>query len=257
MNQPPSADLGVALPPPDPPKWRLALGVLVVLAAIAVVVLVVRLVPQRVADPLRPMPADVRQRVQAATVWVVGDAPEGQSEGSGFVSKPGFVLTNAHVVEHTTNLRCVLGCGTPQSRTVPAKVLRLGRPGEVDDIALLALNTGAVQPLRLASAEQAAEGTPLAAFGYPLGSTLTTSSQGPQISIRGGTVTARRKDDAGRLAWLESDVLAEVGNSGGPVVTFEGRVLGLATMLVGPNLRTARIVPAEMLQRFAAGSVTK
>ena len=40
------------------------------------------------------------------------------------------------------------------------------------------------------------------------------------------------------------------------MVALHGKVIGLSTMLVGPNLRTARIVPAEVLASFAAGSVT-
>jgi S1-C subfamily serine protease len=55
----------------------------------------------------------------------------------------------------------------------------------------------------------------------------------------------------GRVGWVESDVPAEVGNSGGPMVNSQGEVLGLATMLVGPNLHTALAASAEMIRDVA------
>ncbi|NUP98600.1 MAG: trypsin-like peptidase domain-containing protein, partial [Armatimonadetes bacterium] len=236
-------------------KTRLLLGVVTTVAAIVAVALVLRFVPQRRSDPLAPMAAEVRRTVQAGTVWIRAAMAEGESEGSGFVSKSGYVFTNAHVVEGARSVRVVFDTGTPLVRSVAARLVRVGHPGEADDVALLAVPTGSVKPLRLTDAGKLTEGTPLAAFGFPLGSTVSTSEHGPQISIRSGTVTALRRDNAGRVSWVESDILAEVGNSGGPVVTHQGEVVGLATMLVGPNLRTARIVPANYLRRFGPQAV--
>lgn len=249
--------IGVALPPPDPPKWRILAAIFAVALTVAAVVAVFRFVPERRANPVELIPTDVREQVRAGTVWIRLSVPGGESEGSGFVSREGYVLTNAHVVAGGKTATVVFDPGLPTMRKMPAKVVRAGHPGEVDDIALLSVATGQVRPLPLAEPAKLLEGIAVAAFGFPLGSTVSTSSLGPQISIRTGRITALRRDDAGRLQWVESDVLAEVGNSGGPVVTFDGKVVGLATMLVGPNLRTARIVPADVLARFAPGAVTR
>lgn len=251
-----SDPVGVALPPPDPPKWRILIPILALAAAAAVVTLVIQLVPKKLTAE-EQMPREVRQRVQAATVWVRATVAEGESEGSGFVSANGYVLTNAHVVQGGRTITVVYNTGTNSVRRVPAKILKIGHPGQRDDIALLKAETGGIQPLPLVQPNRLSEGTPLLAFGYPLGSMVSTSNRGPQISIRRGDLTALRKNNSGKIEWVESDVLAEVGNSGGPVVTIEGKVVGLATMLVGPNLRTARIVPSSLLKSFAPGAVTE
>ncbi len=253
---PATEPVGVALPPPEPSKWRILIPFLAILASAAVVTLVVRLVPQRLTAEAQ-MPPEVRQRVQAGTVWVRALVQEGESEGSGFVSANGYVLTNAHVVQGGRQIAVIYNTGTKQARRVNATILKIGHPGERDDIALLKAETGEIQPLPLVQPTKLTEGTPLLAFGYPLGSMVSTSNRGPQISIRRGDLTALRKNNSGKIEWVESDVLAEVGNSGGPVVTIEGKVVGLATMLVGPNLRTARIVPSSLLKSFAPGAVTE
>ncbi len=247
--------VGVALPPPDPSKWRMLLLLVALILSIAAVAAVIRFVPERIVDPVEKIDPKVREAVRAATVWIRVPAQGGESEGSGFVSKQGYILTNAHVVDPGTKIRVTYDAGTDQVRSVNARLIRKGHAGEADDIALLAAPTGQIKPLPLVDVRALSEGVPVAAFGFPLGSAVSTSSRGPQISIRAGRITALRKDDLGRMQWIESDIAAEVGNSGGPVVTHDGKVLGLATMLVGPNLRTARIVSANLLKQFAPGAV--
>lgn len=247
---------GIALPPPDPPVWRALLVVLAIALAAGVVALVVIFAPQRTPDPVELMPADARLRVRSSTVWVRVTERGGISEGSGFVSAKGWVLTNAHVVEGSRQAQVVFETGEQQARMATATVLKVGQQGTSYDIALLKVDTGRVPPLPLADLSKLVEGVPVAAFGFPLGSTLSTSSKGPAISIRGGRITAFRQDDRGRIVWVESDVTAEVGNSGGPLVTYDGRVVGLGTMLVGPHLKTLLAAPANLLREFAPNSVT-
>lgn len=242
----------VALPPPDAPWWRTALLLFAGAALLALVVLaVIRYAPRPAPDPVALMPDEARQKVKAATVWVRVRLPDAESEGSGYVAKPGYVITNAHVVEGGQSIEVVFNCGQPNYRRAPAKVLRTGEPGTPTDLALLQVDTGRTPHLPLADLSKIVEGTPVALFGFPLGANLSTSSHGPQISVRGGRITALRPDDRGRVLWVESDIAAEVGNSGGPVVTHQGEVVGLGTMLVGPHLKTFLAAPANLIRTFA------
>lgn len=243
-------DDGVALPPPDPPRWPLVLGVFAAVLAVVAVALIVRFVPKRTLDPSDRMAAEVMQRVKAATVWIVGD---GVMEGSGFVVRRGRVITNAHVIEGARRVEVAFGAGTPQMQRRPARVLRAGTPGTPDDIALLACETGDAPTLELENESQLAEGTPVAAFGYPLGSVVSTSAYGPTISVRGGNVTAVRRGSRGEASWIEADIAAEMGNSGGPVVTLEGKVVGLATMIIGAHMKVTNSVPASRIAAYADG----
>ena len=180
--------------------------------------------------------ADVRNRVQAATVWV--KAEDAGAQGSGYVARSGYVLTNAHVLNGGSKIKIVFNSGQANASSVSAKVLRVGQPGTPNDLALLQVDTGAVQPLPLCDLASLPEGSETAAFGFPLGGEASLNQYGPSISIRGGRVTSKRADE-GRVGWVETDIVAEVGNSGGPVVNLKGEVVGLATMIVGPNLRMA------------------
>ncbi|MCC7491677.1 MAG: hypothetical protein IT204_04995, partial [Fimbriimonadaceae bacterium] len=93
-----AAGVGVALPPPDPPRWRLLLPLLGVALTVALGVLVVKLAPAPQTVTSVPLPPAVREQVRRSTVWIRAQVAEGESEGSGFVSRQGWVLTNAHVV---------------------------------------------------------------------------------------------------------------------------------------------------------------
>lgn len=248
-----AAEAAVALPPPEPSKWRWLLGLLGIGVAAAAVALVFRYLPDHRNAAVRALSNEVRLSVQRSAVWI--RAVDRGSEGSGFVCRQGWVLTNAHVVDGAQSVKVVFDPGTAAAHSAPATVTRTGTPGTDQDMALLRVDTGATPALNVLPMDKLAPGTPIVAFGYPLGSELGFGDRGPEVSVRGGTVTAlRRRGDA--VAWVESDMPIEVGNSGGPVVTLDGRVVGLATMIVGPNLRTALAVSTDMLRGFAPEAVT-
>ncbi len=136
-------------------------------------------------------------------------------EGSGFVYAPDRVMTNAHVVA---------GVGTPvvelHGTSVPARVVYYNADL---DIAVLAVPTGTIRPLRFASAEQ---GEGVAILGFP--------QNGP-YDVQVGRVRADqrlRSPDIYGHGTVIRDVLSlralvRPGNSGGPVVDSAGRVVGM------------------------------
>ncbi|MBI5834066.1 MAG: trypsin-like peptidase domain-containing protein [Armatimonadetes bacterium] len=242
-----AAPIGIALPPPDPPKWRNLLRFGALLVVVVVAVAVWKAIPKQLSVE-EHFSAEVRQRVQAATVWV--KAEDAGAEGSGYVPRAGYVLTNAHVLNNGKDIKVVYNSGQSNAAKFSAKVLKVGQPGTPNDLALLKVDTGAIKPLPLCDLSTLTEGAETAAFGYPMGGEASLNQLGPSISIRGGKVTSKRTDN-GRVGWVETDIVAEVGNSGGPVVTTKGEVVGLATMIVGPNLRMAWVASSDMIRAFA------
>lgn len=238
---------GVALPPPDPPKWRHLLRFAAAVTIVVVAVVVWKAIPKQVSVEER-FSAEVRNRVQSATVWV--KAEDAGAQGSGYVARQGYVLTNAHVLNKGRDIRVIYNSGLANASQATAKVLRVGQPGTPNDLALLKVDTGAIQPLPLCDIGALPIGAETAAFGFPMGGEMSLDQRGPSISIRGGKVTSKRTEN-GRVGWVETDIVAEVGNSGGPVVNLKGEVVGLATMIVGPNLRMALVASAEMIRAFA------
>jgi len=168
-----------------------------------------------------PSPAVLRTAgVRAAApsvVRILGTACGLGIEGSGWVGGPGLVVTNAHVVagEHDTVVQ-VPGDGVGSR---PATIVQLDVR---DDVAVLRVGGLAARPLALAP--DPAPGTAGAILGYPL--------DGP-FDVEAGRIGAIRtvlSQDAYGRGPVRRDVTplrgrVRSGNSGGPVVDAQGRVL--------------------------------
>lgn len=152
-----------------------------------------------------------------STVRVVGTACGLGIEGSGWVARPGLVVTNAHVVAGETDTTVQpLGNGTRYD----AQAVWFDPK---NDIAILrASGVANLQPLR--QNVNAASGTPGAVIGYPENGPLDV-----QPARIGPTITALSQDAYGRgplrrkITTLRGHVRS--GNSGGPLVDGKGRVL--------------------------------
>lgn len=160
------------------------------------------------------------QQAAASIVQVRTDAPNCRSDstGSGWVAAPQRVVTNAHVVAGSSSVTVAVGgTGTPLSANVVAFDPDL-------DLAILAVPGLAAAPLVRASENQQ-PGTDAIAAGFPWGGPYTAS----QLRVR-GTVTENGADIYG-----DTEVARQVyslrgvvrpGNSGGPLLTDDGRVAG-------------------------------
>jgi len=204
---------------------------------------------------------DIIQWAKRAVVYIEVDSYVRVSMGSGFIVSPdGFILTNAHVVRGGVGANVVVNSGTPSARRFRAEVVRTGVPsGDKEDIALLKIATTGLSALTLSDALPR-EGDDVTAFGFPLGTELQTNSNGPNISVRKGSVTSLRTDNAGRLVVVEHSCQTEQGNSGGPLLDRYGRVVGInvsgiATFIGGQVVSessTKFAIPAYWAQQFLA-----
>ena len=177
--------------------------------------------PPAPADRL-PAPADpsVRQafeRAAGSVAQITGLGCVGVQQGSGFVAGDGLVVTNAHVVAGVDLIQ--VGIDGQTFTAVPV----VFDPGL--DVAVLRVDGLDAPPLPFAT-EEADRGLQGAALGYPLGGPLTAEP----------AVVLRRLDASGRDIYHEElvqrpvyEVQARIqpGNSGGPLVDAEGRVIGL------------------------------
>ena len=80
---------------------------------------------------------------------------------------------------------------------------------------------------------------PVIAVGNPLGFVGAVSS---------GVIHAIRPMVSGGTTWIQADLRLAPGNSGGPLATIEGHVVGLNTMVVSGGL--ALSIPSRALQHF-------
>jgi len=178
-----------------------------------------------------------------------------EATGSGFfISTDGYLITNAHVVSLNATtpdgtsvratertLRVVLHSGTPAERTIAVKVVR---EHPVKDLALLKIDAKPPAILELGDSDTATETTRIFVCGHPLGLR--------EISIRSGTVTAHRTWD--NRPFIEHDALAEGGNSGGPVINAEGKVVGVHVQSLGARgeALTKLAIPSNVVREWLA-----
>jgi S1-C subfamily serine protease len=190
--------------------------------------------------PPAPGPAqidasDVVARAAPAVVQVFAR----NSRGSGASVAQG-ILTNQHVVKDGGPFEVVAADG----RRMPATLVR-ERPAA--DIALLRTDTP-LPTLELDSEVQRVGATVLV-LGFPGPGAL-----GRQMTLTRGVVSATREE--AEVTWLQTDAAMNPGNSGGPVINMDGKLVGLATWGVrdSPGLNFA--VAGPSIRQFLSGAET-
>lgn len=140
--------------------------------------------------------------------------------GSGAVidAKNGYVITNAHVVENGESYVINL----PDGRVVEAKLIGMD---VATDIAVLQADDMRVAALSLGDSDALRVGDVVFAVGYPLG--LEQSLSLGVVSGLGRTSSRTALQD-----FIQTDAAINSGNSGGPLLDSQGRLVGINTAIV-------------------------
>ena len=172
--------------------------------------------------------------------WPRGRTFQSRGSGAGVVidADEGHVVTNHHVIADADEITVVL----EDRRTFEAELIG---SDAATDIALLRIDADDLQALPLGDSEALAVGDFVVAVGNPfeLGHTVTS-----------GIVSALGRGGFSRQGYedfIQTDAAINRGNSGGPLVDLDGRLVGINSSIITPSGANAGVgfaVPSNIVQ---------
>jgi serine protease Do len=161
--------------------------------------------------------------------------------GSGVViDKKGYILTNAHVIEGASVIEVLLA---QNKQKLTAKVI--GNDLKTD-LALLKITSNvSLVPLELGDSDALRVGDPIIAIGNPFGYSHTVTSG--IISAKGRVIGNGPYDN-----FLQTDASIHPGNSGGPLLDVQGRVVGINTAVSEEGAGIGFAIPINLAKRVSA-----
>ena len=198
-------------------------------------------VPQRHGNQMPQLPFPFNQMVPNGGQMQTPHAVE--ARGSGFIiSADGIIVTNNHVVKDAKSVSVTLDDGTE----LPAKVL--GRDPRTDIAVLKVSATHPLPFIQLGNSRDVKPGEWVVAMGNPFG--------------LGGTVTAGIVSAVSRDIgsgpydqFIQVDAPINQGNSGGPLFTQDGKVIGMNSAIISPSGGSVGIgfaIPSDMIRTVTA-----
>ena len=185
--------------------------------------------------------ADVVERARRSLVQVHNGS---RGAGSGAIWHPnGLIVTNAHVVSgrhrrHGTKPE--IKVTLPDGTTLPARLLAQDAG---HDIAALMVESDSLTPIELGASRDLQPGQWVLAVGFPWGVAGAATA---------GTVIGSGSDlpetPSPAREWISVGLSLRPGHSGGPLVDAQGRLVGINTMMAGPEVGMA--VPVHVVKEF-------
>ena len=172
------------------------------------------------------------------------------AQGSGFVAQYNgqyIIITNNHVIADASSITVTFADGNTYTATVVAA-------DSSTDLAILKCAdapTSQYHPLTFTSSANANVGDAVVAIGSPYGlsGTMTTGI----ISALDRTITASDESTGTTeeiTGLLQTSAPINSGNSGGPLLTYDGKVIGITTAIVSNSDGLGFAVPSDTIQNF-------
>jgi len=150
------------------------------------------------------------------------------ASGSGvIISDDGYIVTNNHVVEGADDITVTLS----NRKSFKAKVIGTDPS---TDLSIIKIEAKGLPFLLYGNSDEAKIGQWVLAVGYPLNLEATVTAG--IVSAKGRTLDINRRQSKNPIeSFIQTDAAVNPGNSGGPLITTDGKLLGINSAIASPT----------------------
>jgi len=172
---------------------------------------------------------------------------EKRSGGSGvIISKDGYIVTNNHVISGADKIRVVTHDGKRYDATL------VGTDPSTD-IALVKIDASDLATITFGNSDDLKLGQWVLAIGNPMG--LSSTVTAGIVSAKNRSLGYGRSGILDIEAFIQTDAVVNPGNSGGALVTTDGNLVGINTILksnTGSYIGYSFAVPSSIVRKVAS-----
>lgn len=174
--------------------------------------------------------------------------------GSGvLITEDGYCLTNHHVAGTLTSTKVTLHSG----RQYPAKLVCTDSVGDLSLFKIDALDEK-LPFIQLGDSDRLEMGQYVIACGNPFGITMRDADLKMYPTITLGIVSALHRNQQTYFDCIQTDAAVNPGNSGGPLVTLEGKLVGINGRIATRyqnrvNSGVGYAIPSNQIRNFLPG----
>ena len=205
-------------------------------------------------DVKTPSATEIYKSASKGVVAIKVVTAEGEDSGTGIVlNDKGLILTNDHVVKgaESITVKPDATAGSESSSSAASTASIVGEEAN-QDVALIKINPAGMklEPLKFASSNDVEVGETVYALGnpYDLDATLTKGI----VSALNREIEAPDGAKIGKV--IQTDAALNPGNSGGPLLNDDGKVIGLDSQIASDSTETTTSQPGNTGVGFAEPS---
>jgi serine protease Do len=153
--------------------------------------------------------------------------PQMASGSGAIISEDGYIVTNNHVIDGADEITVTLS----NKKSFSAKLVAADPSS---DLAVIKVNAKGLPFLLYGNSDELKVGQWVIAVGYPL--TLQTTVTAGIISAKGRTLDINSRQSRTPVeSFLQTDAAVNPGNSGGPLISTDGKLIGINSAIASPT----------------------
>ncbi|GAC1426489.1 MAG: trypsin-like peptidase domain-containing protein [Chitinophagaceae bacterium] len=153
--------------------------------------------------------------------------PQMASGSGAIISEDGYIVTNNHVIDGADDINVTLS----NQKSFKAKLVATDPSS---DLAIIKIEAKGLPFLLYGNSDEVQVGQWVLAVGYPL--TLEATVTAGIVSAKGRTLDINRRQSKSPIeSFIQTDAAVNPGNSGGPLINTDGKLVGINSAIASPT----------------------